>query len=188
MPNSIRSEFYFPSLKFQNVKSVDVTTEFDARKMSYYWLKNMANGVQAEYRVGYKIVSYCNFQFLDFPFELLECNVTFQMSASADYRATLEMPIVYFSYKNKDISSKPIASNLPFEILIEPIAPWRIFELEFGFTATGITLTLRRNNLGLLISHFFGPMFIFSLLSMLSYNIPTEMVILQHSFGKIFKL
>ena len=186
MPNNIRSYFYFPTLKFQNVKAVDITTEFDARKTSYYWLKNMSNGVQAEYRDGYKIVSYCNFQFADFPFELLECNVTFQMSASADYRATLKRPIVYFSYENKDITSKPISSNLPFEILIESIVPWRIFELEYGYTATGITLKFQRNDLGLLKSHFYRPMFIFSLLSMLSYNIPVEMVILQQLLKFVF--
>ena len=149
---------------------------FDAKETAYYWLRNMSTGVQAEYRDGYKIVSYCDFHFSDFPFELLNCNVTFQMSGSADYKATLMMPIVYFSYSNNDIRSKPIETNLPFEIIVETIQPWVVKELEFSYSVTGITLRLQRNDLGLLKSHFYGPMFIFSLLSMLSYNIPIEMV------------
>ena len=98
------------------------------------------------------------------------------MSGSADYKAILTTPVVFFSYNNKDIRSKPIETNLPFEITVETIQPWVVMELEFSYSVTGITLRLQRNDLGLLKSHFYGPMFIFSLLSMLSYNIPIDMV------------
>ena len=171
----MRPELYFPTLKFHNVKSVDIATEFDARSLPYYWLKNVTNGVQAEYREGYKIVSYCDMEFSYFPFESLVCNVTYQLSGSSTNRANLKTPTVYYGYKNEEVSQ--IHSSLPYKIVVEPLNPWSSKELEFSYSATGITFKMKRNSLGLLQCCFYGPMAVFSILSMLSYIIPIDMVI-----------
>ena len=44
------------------------------------------------------------------------------------------------------------------------------------YSATGVKFILKRNDLGLLMSRFYGPMACFAVLAMLSYNINIDVV------------
>ena len=69
-----RHEIFFPTLKFLDIKSLIIDKDVDARNTPYYWMKKKTNGIEAHYQEVYKITAYCDFDFLDFPFEMLQCN------------------------------------------------------------------------------------------------------------------
>ena len=173
---NLRSELYFPSLRFLKVKSVGKSTEFDARNTPYFWMSNKGNGIQAQYLDVYKIVSFCDFDFSSFPFETLYCNITFRSSQSSDSYVSLKKPELYFAYQNEEFDPVPIKTNLPFEITAKALDEFLLQDGRSDFSATGFTFTITRNKLGLLISRFYGPMAIFAILAILSYNINPEVV------------
>ena len=176
---NLRSEIYFPSLRFLKVKSVGKSKEFDARNTPYYWMSNKGKGIQAQYLDVYKIVSFCDFDFSLFPFETLYCNITFRSSQSSDSYVSLKKPELYFAYQNEEFDSVPIETNLPFQIWAKSLDPFLLKDGIYDYSTTGIDFTIRRNKLGLLISRFYGPMAIFSALAMLSYNINPDVVLIQ---------
>ena len=67
-------------------------------------------------------------------------------------------------------------SALPFDIKAKSISPFPVLVNGYNFSYTGIQLYFKRNTLGLLIGSFYEPTAIFSIFSMLSYNIKMEMV------------
>ena len=172
----IRPLIFFPGLKFPNVKSIEKATDFDERNLSYYWFQDIPPGIQAEYREVYKVVAYCDFEFSSFPFETLLCNVTYRSSQSSSKWTSLMKPEMYVAYDSEEMDIAPVKANLPFEIWAKKLDPFYVSDGGLKYSSTGISFTIRRNNLGLLISRFYGPMAIFAMLSMLSYNINVEVV------------
>ena len=179
-----RPKIFFPKIKFQRVKSVEKALDFDARTATFYWLQNNEipdDGVQAEYRDDFKIVSFCDFDFSQFPFETLTCNVTFRLyDLSIVYNSFKAKPDIYFKFNNEKLDVIPIKTNLPFDITAEAIELFTENDSGMVYSATGVTFLLKRNSLGLLLSRFYGPMACFALLSALSYNINIDMVSLEN--------
>ena len=61
-------------------------------------------------------------------------------------------------------------------MMAESITPFEIKEYEDTFSNTGFTIYFQRNTLGLMVSSFYIPTTIFSMLSMLSYSIKIDSV------------
>ena len=61
-------------------------------------------------------------------------------------------------------------------MMAESINPFEIQEYEDTFSNTGFTIYFKRNALGLMVSSFYIPTTIFSMLSMLSYSIKIDSV------------
>ena len=157
--------------------------DFDARPTTYYWLQNRRTfeipevGVQAEYRDDFKIVSFCNFDFTHFPFETLICNVTYRLyDLSILYYNFKSKPEIYFGFDNKKQDLIPIETNIPYDITAKAIELFTLDDSGIIYSATGVKFILKRNDLGLLMSRFYGPMACFAVLAMLSYNINIDVV------------
>ena len=157
--------------------------DFDARPTTFYWLQNRRTfeipevGVQAEYRDDFKIVSFCNFDFAHFPFETLICNVTYRLyDLSILYYNFKSKPEIYFGFDNKKQDIIPIGTNLPYDITAKAIELFTLDDSGTVYSATGVKFVLKRNDLGLLMSRFYGPMACFAILAMLSYNINIDVV------------
>ena len=133
--------------------------------------------MQAEYRDDFKIVSFCNFDFAHFPFETLICNVTYRLyDLSILYYKFKSRPEIYFGFDNKKQDLIPIETNLPYDISAKAIELFTLDDSGTVYSATGVKFVLKRNDLGLLMSRFYGPMACFAILAMLSYNINIDVV------------
>ena len=64
---------FFPKLRFQNIKSVERPLDYGPNSKKYYWL---GGPHQFEYKETLKVVSYCQFEFSNFPFDSQQCNFT----------------------------------------------------------------------------------------------------------------
>ena len=67
-------------------------------------------------------------------------------------------------------------TRLPFNVSLESIAGYEFSQAGYEYSGVGMRITLRRNNLGLLIGGYFGPTIIFSLLSLVSFTINPDIV------------
>ena len=73
-----KQAIYFPTLKFQNEKYVNLKHKFSSRKdESYYW---MVHPHHLEFTKNAKIAIYCSFDFSTFPFDSHECDLLYGMN------------------------------------------------------------------------------------------------------------
>ena len=176
MDAKYRPQIFFPSLKFLNIKSIVKNKDMDARNSGYYWFVKEDIGIRAEYKNLYKITSYCDFNFISFPFENLKCDMIFRSSQSSSKWTSLLKPQLFSGYINTDKNTVLVNTSLPYEILAGKIDPFLMLIGGSNYSATGISFRMKRNDLGMLVSQFYGPTAIFTILSMLSYNIDVAMV------------
>ena len=73
--------------------------------------------------------------------------------------------------------------HLPFSLLISANKEYGYPNYNYMYPVTGITIHMKRNDIGLLISGFYIPMASFSILSMLSYFISHESVCTKLAFN-----
>ena len=67
-------------------------------------------------------------------------------------------------------------TGLPFDVSIESLEPFAHFQAGFNYSFTGMRIYLSRNEFGQLIGGYYGPTFLCSLLSQISYAINTDIV------------
>ena len=79
-------------------------------------------------------------------------------------------------YINTDKNIVLVNTSLPYKIWAGKIEPFLMLIGGSNYSATGISFRMKRNDLGMLVSQFYGPTAIFTILSMLSYNIDVAMV------------
>ena len=171
-----RPKLYSPALKFQNVKFIGKTQQFNARVYSYYWFKNLTDGMQIEFRDDYQVIWFCRFDYTNFPFEALYCNVTFVCSSNDNEHVLLGLPNIRFVDDKKSMAKVNVNSNLPYDITAKSINPFNFEDQGLLYSATGIQFVMERNELGLLMLQFYCPMAVFAILSLLSFSIHIEAV------------
>ena len=67
-------------------------------------------------------------------------------------------------------------SRLPFDIFLASIKPFDRLELDYNYSFAGMKIHFSRNSFGLLIGSYYGPTVVFSMLSLVSYSIRTDIV------------
>ena len=67
-------------------------------------------------------------------------------------------------------------SRMPFDISLENLAPFLYEESGFNYSYAGVRIHLTRNDFTLLIGSYYGPTIIFSMLSLVSYSIKSDIV------------
>ena len=83
-----------------------------------------------------------------------------------------EDKVKYFGEGGMDLEQ----SRLPFRIRAEHIEPFTHFEAGFNYSYTGVRFKFRRHDMGLLLGGYFGPTFIFAILSLVSFFINPDVV------------
>ena len=100
-------------LRFFNIKNIEKQINYGARHIKYYWLNNPH---RFEYREILKVTPYCNFNFINFPFDFHECRLVFGSDAlSTTYGFELSKPFI--TYKGKQQSYMLCNANLLFDKL-----------------------------------------------------------------------
>ena len=91
----------------------------------------------------------------------------------------LEKPNITFRFSEEFSNDGKIPiqiQNVPFYMYAESIEPYEIEDSGYLYSATGISFTFERSQLGLLIGSFYGPLAVFAFLASLSYNISYDLV------------
>ena len=134
-----------------------------------------------------KVTSYCSFDFHNFPFDHdHKCDLTFGSQLMATWRIKLETPHVMSKIVKRgkyDVKVDTDSKQVPFEIRATSMPSFDVLVDGYNYSYAGITLHFKRNNLGLLVGSFYGPLAAFAILSMFSYFIDIEMVglLIQHA-------
>ena len=138
-----------------------------------------------------KVTSYCSFDFSNFPFDRdHKCDLTFGSLTFATWRIKLETPHVMSKIVKKGENKTKIDDSklVPFDIKATSMPPFEVTVDGYNYSYAGITLYFKRNNLGLLGGSFYGPLTTFAILSMFSYFIDIDMVLLLIRLTFISKL
>ena len=126
----------------------------------------------------------CDFDFTSYPFDKHDCNMDFGTDSQAINTGMNFASIHYLNNtKGQELKDKvPVEiKHLPFSFLISANKEYGYPNYNYMYPVTGITIHMKRNDIGLLISGFYIPMASFSILSMLSYFISHESVTIMNS-------
>ena len=139
-----------------------------------------------------KVTSYCSFDFHNFPFDHdHKCDLTFGSQLMATWRIKLETPHVMSKIVKRgkyEVKVDTDSKQVPFDIKATSMPSFDVLVDGYNYSYAGITLHFKRNNLGLLVGSFYGPLAAFAILSMFSYFIDIDMVVLLIRLTFIFKL
>ena len=128
-----------------------------------------------------KVTSYCSFDFNNFPFDHdHKCDLTFGSLTFATWRIELETPHVMSKNVEEgeyEIKVDTDSKQVPFDIKATSIPSFDVLVDGYNYSYAGITLYFKRNDLGLLFGSFYGPLAAFAILSMFSYFIDIDMVV-----------
>ena len=124
------------------------------------------------------MTSYCAFDFHKFPFDYdHKCDLTFGSQLMATWRIELERPHVMSKIVKRGTKVKTDSKQVPFDMMATSMAPFDVMVEGYNYSYAGITLYFKRNDLGLLFGSFYGPLGAFAILSMFSYFIDIDMVV-----------
>ena len=89
-------------------------------------------------------------------------------------------------YKNKQTKYGEGVLNikqarLPFDIALESLKPFGVVSSGHNYSSTGMRIHFTRNTFGLLVGGYYVPTMIFTLLSLVSYTINSDMVSIKTS-------
>ena len=129
-----------------------------------------------------KVTVSCNFQFNTFPFDFHDCDLDFGLHQNG-YKMININPIQVL---NSDATSEILNGkkaipneHLPFTFLMTSKKWYKYHNYEFMAPYSGITIHMERSTLGSLVGAFFIPTAIFSMLSIISFSIPPDLVSLN---------
>ena len=108
----------------------------------------------------------------------------------ATWRIKLETPHVMSKIVKRgkyEVKVDTDSKQVPFDIKATSMPSFDVLVDGYNYSYAGITLHFKRNNLGLLVGSFYGPLTTFAILSMFSYFIDIEMVGLLIQFALIFE-
>ena len=173
----MKGHLYFPKLFFRNAKSVEKQRSYGARSSEYYWLAKNHEKYDFEYYEILKVTSYCHFEFSTFPFDTHECDLVVGSALLSENQLRIAKPTITYNKTKSSQNVTIISKNVPFEMSAKSIAPFLIeMKNNYYYSHSGLRISFKRNNLGLLMGGFYGPTAAFSAVSLLSYNINIDMV------------
>ena len=183
-----KSQIYSPALQIINGKNLQKTRKFGPTEKDYFWLR--VPNSRLEYQQAIKVTLYCIFNFESFPFDSNQCDFSFFPSDNANYLLLNTSEIRFENQYVKNIEESLIIdqSHFPFDIWIEAIEPFYTPIIGKNYSATGMRIHFKRNNLNLLSGGFYGPTLIFVLLSLVSFSIDANMVSLETFHSKVLRV
>ena len=170
------AQIYSPALQIIRGKTMQKTRKFGPTEKNYFWLR--VPNSRLEYQQAIKVTLYCNFNFESFPFDSNHCDFSFFPSDNANY---LMLNASEIRYENQHIKNQEELlaleqSHFPFDISLEILKPFLIPLIGQNYSATGMRIHFKRNNLNLLSGGFYGPTLTFVLLSLVSFSIDANVV------------
>ena len=139
------------------------------------------------FKEAIKVTFVCNYNFGHYPFDYHECD--FDFGAAANTIESLNMNSTRVRHENQRLENGQGIlsindSNLPFDIFLESLKPFELFQGGFTYSFARMKIHLNRNDFEHLLGSYYGPTFIFSLLSLISYAINPDVVSLKKTKWK----
>jgi hypothetical protein len=135
------------------------------------------------YEQSLKSTFYCSLDFSRFPFDYHHCDLNFGISGIATNALLLNASMITSQNQQVNYGDGLLQisqSRLPFDISLESLAPFEYLHLDgYNYSYTGIRIHLSRNNFAWLIGGYYGPTIIFSILSLVSYSIKSDVVCIR---------
>ena len=99
-----KEKIFFPTLKFQNEKHMNLKHKFSAKKVeTYYWMRYPHT---LYHKKNAKMTIYCFFDFSTFPFDSHECNLTYGMNSYVESDISM-MPTTVQSKTKQAVMGEP---------------------------------------------------------------------------------
>ena len=172
------SELYWPKIKFINQRETKRLQLYgdEKSKFQYFWFKPPHYFEYAEYHV---VTIGCNFNSNSYPFDHLECSVTFFNPELTD-ELFIWKP-VSLSIKDQSLNQSKVEATipkngLPFDISVQALDSSKTSSLGYEYNTAGLLIKFKRNNAWTLITGYFGPTALYSLLSTLSFVIKKSQI------------
>ena len=121
----------------------------------------------------------CDYNFENFPFDEHDCDLEFGTPSGVINVTLTFAPVqVLDEGKPKQLVQDQNVDNkhLPFTFSIRSKSLYPIWSKEYQYPATGVTIHLKRTDLGSLMGRFYIPTTLFSILSLISFFINPDMV------------
>ena len=97
---------FFPTLKFQNEKYVNLKHRFSTKQdETYYWMKYPH---ALYHKKVLKITIYCSLDFSTFPFDSHECNLAYGVNSFTESDITMMTTTVQHKKKQTVIGEPPL--------------------------------------------------------------------------------
>ena len=170
---------WHPNLYFNKVLSIKKIETLGKTTNRDLWIKTSEDKLW--YRESLEVTFACeNITFSDFPIDQHECNFTFGETEHKFQR--LQYNYTFFEYDFHVVDKKETSlyitdTTTPFDFELKMIEPFhRSNSNGRDYHFTGISLKLKRNNFGPLLTTFYGPTGIFTFFSMFSFLIKPDIV------------
>ena len=176
MKKSDIPQIFSPQLKIVNAKHIQEVRNYGPEEYIYYWFKRPHH---FEYRRSFRALIYCSFDFNEFPFDKHSCDFNIgSISHSINYMVLNPSVLIHKGKILTELKKHMFIEQLrlPFDVHVEILEPYTIYEDGYDYPHAGARIHLKRNDLGVLAGGFYFPTASFSLLSLLSYSIHYENV------------
>lgn len=166
--SSLDAEHIFsPSFRVLKAKSVERERKYGPKDSDYFWFQLPHN---LEYRQLLRIVLYCTFDFGHFPFDTHSCDFVYGSVGPSIVSLILKGPLITIE------PGLSITNNLAFDVNIEPLKPFYLFEKGYNKSYNGLRIHLERAHRSKIMSSFYGLTLVFSILSLVSFAINADAV------------
>ena len=163
-------------MQISGAKAIQRTRNYGPIDNDFFWLKYPHH---LEYQQSLQVTIYCSFDFKTFPFDYHNCDFNFGSVGNGMEKILLDSSKVRYKKQFVLFGQGLLRlddTGLPFDVSIESLEPFDHFQAGFNYSFTGMRIHLSRNEFGQLIGGYYGPTFLCSLLSQISYAINTDMV------------
>ena len=172
-----QTQIFTPTLEISGSKNIVRTRKYGPTDKDYFWYFHPGN--KMEYRQSLQVTIYCSMDFTQFPFDYHACDLNFGSSGNSIRAIKLNTTTIY--HKNQTVNHDDgllhmEKTHLPFDIELESLESFEYVEGDFKYSYARMRIHLTRNDFGVLIGGYYGPTFIFSMLSLVSYSIKADVV------------
>ena len=171
------TELRWPKIKFVNqrqTKRLELFGDFKS-KFQYFWYKPPHHLEYAEYHI---VTVGCSFSSTSYPFDSLECPLEFfnpELTLGQMIFSQVILQVDKHLFNQSEDIQLP-NNGLSFDISVKSLEPNKTRSLGYEYDTAGLLFKFRRNNAWTLITGYFGPTAIYSLLSSLSFVIKKSQI------------
>ena len=170
-----------PQVSFLKVIDVKYIPYYGKSTLPYdFWLNKKDNQSQMVFYQAVQVKFACEFNFRNYPFDTHNCHLDFGLPQYTFNKTMVMGPIKFLGKDSKAIKLETEQDvpnkHLPYKFSVQSKESFPWYNFEYFTSFTGIIIKAKRYSLGSLYGEFYGPTFVFAILSNISYLINPDVV------------